>query len=74
MGKKIQVRSHKFYLMSEPQELKYQIVTSQSLPLEWLVPRGINSKPSRKYHDQGTRETTRKKEIIREGSTDNSLT
>ena len=37
-------------------------------------PRGINSKPSRKYHDQGTRETTREKEIIGEGSTDNKLT
>ena len=40
-GEKMQVRSHKIYLMSEPPELIYQIVNTQSLPLEWLVPGGL---------------------------------
>ena len=40
-GEKMQVRSHKIYLMSEPPEPIYQIVNTQSLPLEWLVPGGL---------------------------------
>ena len=59
MGKKIQVRSHKVYLMSEPQELIYQIVTSQSLPLEWLAPGGLI--PSRVEST-----TTKEQEKLRE--------
>ena len=58
-GKKMQVRSHKIYLMSEPPELIYQIVTSQSLPLEWLVPGGLI--PSRVEST-----TTKEQEKLRE--------
>ena len=41
MGEKMQVRSHKIYLMSEPQQMIHQIVTSQGLPFGWFVPRGV---------------------------------
>ena len=50
---------HKIYLMSEPPELIYQIVTSQSLPLEWLVPGGLI--PSRVEST-----TTKEQEKLRE--------
>ena len=73
MGKKMQVRSHKVYLMSEPQQPIHQIVTSQSLPFGWLVPRGwflVESKVPRPK----TIETRREKEMDGERSTDNSQT
>ena len=41
MGTKIQLRSHKIYLMSKPQQMIHQIVTTQGLPFGWLVPRGL---------------------------------
>ena len=34
---------------------------NSELTFRVVGPRGINSKPSRKYHDQGTRETMREK-------------